>query len=73
MPYPVQPLLPAVFTFDHQLDAVGQSGEDARRGGLEGDGFPLEVYPIGAFGISRGKHWQRQENKGKWLNIEAAL
>lgn len=52
----VQPLLPAVLSFDHQLDAVGQGGEDARRGGFKGDGLPLEVDAVHGFGTSRRKH-----------------
>lgn len=59
----VQPLLPAVLTFDHQLDAVGQRGEDARRGGFEGDCLPLEVDAVHGFGTRRRKHWQGEKRR----------
>lgn len=48
--YLVQSLLPAVLPFDHQVNAVGQGGQDACSGGLEGDGLPLEVYAVDTFG-----------------------
>lgn len=59
-PYLVQSLLPAVLPFDHQIDAVGQGGENARCGGLKGDGLALKVYAVHTFGTGRGKHWQTE-------------
>lgn len=61
--YLVQPLLPAVLSFDHQLDAVGQIGEDAGCGGFKGDGLPLEVDAVHGFGTCRRKHWQGGKQK----------
>ena len=57
--YLVQSLLPAVLSFHHEFDAVGQGGEDACCGGLEGDGLTLEIYPVHTLGTGRGKHWHR--------------
>lgn len=45
-PHLIQPPLPALLPFDHQLDAVGQRGEDPRRGGFEGDGLALEINAV---------------------------
>lgn len=52
-PYLVQSLLPAVLSFHHQLDAVGQGRQDACCGGFESNGFTLKVDPISAFRIGR--------------------
>lgn len=42
----VQSLLPAVLSLHHQVDAVGQGGQDPSCGGLERDGFAFKIYPI---------------------------
>ena len=52
----VQPLLPAVLSFDHQLDAVGERGEDAGGGRLERDGLSLEVNTVDPFRAGGREH-----------------
>lgn len=54
--YLVQPLLPAVLPFDHELDAVGERGQDAGGGRLESDGLPLEVNAVDPLGAGGRKH-----------------
>lgn len=66
-PYLVQSLLPAVLSFDHQLDAVRQGRENSCCGGLEGDGLTLKVYPVHTFWTGRGKHWHRQKQRSDWV------
>ena len=55
-PYLVESLLPAVLPLDHELDAVGQGGQDTSRGGFECDGFAFEVYAIHPLGTHRLEH-----------------
>lgn len=60
IPHLVQSLLPAVFSLHHELDAVGQRGQDPGRGGFECDGFPFEVYAVD---VLRGReHCTGQED-----------
>ena len=59
--YLVQPLLPAVLSFDHELDTVRERGEDAGGGRLERDGFTLEVNTIDPFRAGGRKHCHRQD------------
>ena len=45
-PYLVQSFLPVVLSLHHELDAVGQCGQDPGRRGLKRDGLALKVDPI---------------------------
>lgn len=57
--YLIHSLLPAVLPLHHEVDAVGQSGQDPSGGGLECDRLPFKINPIDSFGAQRLKHWNR--------------
>lgn len=46
LPHLIQSPLPALLPLHHQLDAVGQGGQDPRCGGFESDGLSLEINPV---------------------------
>lgn len=56
MPYLVKSLLPAVLSLHHQVDAVGQGGQDPSCGGLKRDRLALKVYSIDALRAQRSEH-----------------
>lgn len=52
----VHSLLPAVFSLHHELDAVGQRGEDPGCGGFERDGLAFEVDAVDSLRIQGLEH-----------------
>lgn len=58
----VQSFLPAVLSLHHEIDAVGQSGQDSSCGGLECDGLALKVYAIDSLGTQGLEHCTKDEH-----------